>query len=197
MIPKQPRPHRAIDQPGAKNRFVRACRRVLPSRTCALAIIISALACCGCLNDHSSEESGHDGDHAGHVIPAHKPKNIHDAVSRLRDLNATISLKVGEGKTRSLIDDKTLPIALDIATWLPEIAGDSDMPEGPWSEVNARSGKLVADYEKVLAAAPSSSDLGALAAVRNADLEISGLETFLAHADPRWFDKIERKKSPP
>ena len=42
----------------------------------------------GCRGEHSPGESGHDDeDHAGHVIPAHKPKTFPDAVRRLRELN--------------------------------------------------------------------------------------------------------------
>ena len=37
---------------------------------------------------------------------------------------------------------KTLQIAMDIANWLPEIAADSDMPEGPWNKVNASPRRL-------------------------------------------------------
>src|SRR5207237_2588964 len=87
------------------------------------------------------------------VIPAHKPKAFPEAVRRLRELNDQIGRNVVQGQPGSLPDDKTLHVALDIANWLPEIAGDSDMPEPPWNEVNARSATIVADYRAVLSGA--------------------------------------------
>jgi hypothetical protein len=170
-----------------------------PSRQSALAVIVSLLALGGCVNDHSSpEESDHHEEHAGHVIPAHKPKTFPDAVRRLRVLNDSIGVMVAEGRARSLVEDKTLAVALDIATWLPEIAADSDMPESPWNEVNARSVSLVADYEKVLAGlATGDRPANAPAAVRDANQQITSLETILAGADTRWFNEKEGKDAAP
>ena len=51
----------------------------------------------------SRRAAGHDEDHVGHVIPAHKPKTFPDAVRRLRELNDQIGRIVAEGQPR-LVD---------------------------------------------------------------------------------------------
>ena len=76
-----------------------------------------------------------------------------------------------------------MQIALDIANWLPEIAADSDMPETPWNEVNARSARLVADYQDCLRATAASARVE----VEQANAEIGNLEKLLLACDPRWF----------
>jgi hypothetical protein len=151
-----------------------------------LLVAVLLFACTGCRGDQSPGESE---EHAGHLIPAHKPKDFPSAVHRLRDLNGLIASKVAQRKARSLVAEKTLPIALDIANWLPEIAADSNMPESPWNEVNDRSSALVADYQKLMEGAEindSPADASALAT--DAGATIKALETLLDSADPRWFD---------
>ena len=127
--------------------------------------------------------------HVGHVIPSHKPKDFPSAVRRLRELNDQIASKIAEGRARSLVSEETLPIALDIANWLPEIAAGCDMPEPPWDEVNARSEALVPDFQKLIAGATIDdrpADAPALAT--EASTIIKALETLLDSADPRWFE---------
>jgi hypothetical protein len=135
----------------------------------------------GCRGEHSPGEDHQD--HAGHVIPAHKPKSFPEAVLRLRELNDRLA-RVVVGGPPAAPGDRTLDIALDIATWLPEIAADSEMPEPPWDEVNARSATLVSDYRTILAAAAAGDRDHR---VRDAGEAISRLEKLLAAADPRWF----------
>ena len=148
----------------------------------------------GCGGEHSPGESGHDNeDHAGHVIPAHKPKTFPDAVRRLRELNDGLVRDLTGQQAPSSPDQKTLQIALDIANWLPEIAADSDMPEGPWNKVNAQSAAIVADYQAMLTA-KGSNDTRELVSSGKA---ISELERVLAAADPRWFGEIEKKREEP
>jgi hypothetical protein len=140
------------------------------------AVVVAALlAAAGCGGDSPGADDDHDDGHAGHVIPAHRPKTFPDAVRRLRELND----RIGRGPAR-----ETTGIALDIANWLPEIAAESDMPPGPWDEVNARSAELVSDYRTILAG-PAAGDPGAPA--RHAGEAIAGLEGILAAADGRWF----------
>jgi hypothetical protein len=193
MNTEEPLAFAAHGRTGLRDRSLGLSRRGFPWGRLALAAIACLLTLSGCRGDHSS---GVDGDqhaeHAGHIVPAHKPKTFGDAVRRLRALNETISLGVGRGEAEALVADKTLSMALDIAAWLPEIAADSDMPEAPWDEVNSRSVMLVADYQTVLAVAGSPDHAAdALAAVRDADQRISDLEKLLASADPRWFDQID------
>jgi len=147
-----------------------------------------AVACLLALPGCQGRGSPGDEDHAGHVIPAHKPKDFPSAVARLRELDGQIASKFAEGKARSLVEDRTLPIALDIANWLPEIAADSDMPETPWDRVNASSSTLVESYQKLLAGATGGpTPLDASSIIKQAGSVISSLESALASADPAWF----------
>lgn len=159
----------------------------------AIVVAVCLLPWAGCRPDHSPGEGPDHDEHAGHVIPAHKPKDFPDAVRRLRELNRTIGAKLAAGEAGSLRDGRTLPIALDIANWLPEIAADSDMPEKPWDEVNARSGALVADYQKLMAGAATD----AAAVLKDADRSVADLDRLLAGADPSWFDGTQGSARPP
>jgi hypothetical protein len=150
--------------------------------------LASLITLAGCQERHSPGEADHDDDHAGHVIPAHKPKDFPSAVAKLRVLNGQIASKYAEGKARSLVEDKTLPIALDIANWLPEIAADSDMPEAPWNQVDERSTTLIDAYQKLLdGAADTSVHADPAPVIKQADSAISGLEMILGSANPTWF----------
>ena len=153
------------------------------------------LAVAGCRGEHSpGQDGGHDQDHVGHVIPAHKPKSFPEAVRRLRELNDQIASVAARGGTAAALGDGTLNIALDIANWLPEIAAESDMPEKPWDEVNDRSAAIVADYRAILAGA-GADDAGK--PVRDAGEAISGLKKILDAADPWWFAVPEKRREEP
>jgi hypothetical protein len=138
----------------------------------------------GCHTESPPGESkGHEEEHAGHEIPAHKPRTFPDAVHRMRELNDRF-LRVGAGSQNgSTTDSKSLGIALDIANWLPEIAADSDMPEAKWNEVNDRSARLVADYQELT----SGSAADPKRELEQAKSEIGNLEKLLLACEPRWF----------
>jgi hypothetical protein len=157
----------------------------------AAVALAGVLLIVGCGGQGSPGEPGQDGeDHAGHVIPAHKPKTFPNAVRRLRELNDGLVRDLTGVDAPASSDQKTLQIALDIANWLPEIAADSDMPEGPWNKVNAQSAAIVADYQAMLTAR-GSNDARELVSSGKA---ISELERVLAAADPRWFGELEKKR---
>ena len=159
----------------------------------SLVAIVCFLALAGCRRDqHSAGEREEPEKHAGHVIPAHKAKDFPSAVRQLRELNDQIVSKIADGKARSLVAEKTLPFALDIANWLPEIAAGCEMPELPWNEVNDRSATLVAGYQKILAGATIDDHLADSHALAiEASTTIKALETLLDSADPRWFDSTK------
>ncbi len=125
------------------------CTMTLAGRTAIAAGLLAVLA--GCRGETSSGPSeGREAEHAGHVIPAHRPRTYPDAVHRLRELNDQMVLAMRGGQPARAAGAATLPVAMDIAGWLPEIAAESDMPDGPWNEVNRRSTELVTDYRKAL-----------------------------------------------
>jgi len=139
----------------------------------------------GCRGDHSpGEANGSDENHAGHVIPAHKPKTFPEAVRSLKKLNDQIVREVAAGQPGAPADEKTVHHALDVANWLPEIAADSDMPEKPWNEVNTRSAALVGDYKTVLSGVAAGNTVHAL---HDAEKEIADLASLLDASDNRWF----------
>jgi hypothetical protein len=167
-------------------------RRAIP--LVAICLIITV----GCHRDRSEENAQDHHEHVGHIIPAHKPKNFPEAIVRLRELSREIQTKVSEGKSRALLDDKTLSVAFDIANWLPEIAADSDLPKEPWDAVSDCSKTLVVDYQKLLdAAAVGTSAADSNSAAGEADRTISDLEAILARADPRWFDGPPKRRASP
>jgi hypothetical protein len=173
--------------------------RSIAARRMVVVSAFSLFVILGCRGNHdASKGRDHETEHAGHVIPAHKPKAFPGAIRRLRELDERIGRKIAEGNARALLDDKTLTMALDIANWLPEIAADSDMPEGPWNVVNSRSAAVAADYTKLLAGATTGDKAAdALSLVRDSGRAISDLESLLAGADPRWFDGNTRGKAAP
>jgi hypothetical protein len=176
----------ALGSIGCRNYdFVTGVRR-RTLRAAALAIATACLlAQLGCESESDHED---DHDHVGHVIPAHKPKDFPEAVHALRALSEQIRGKVAEGKAETLVSDQTLPHALDIAAWLPEIAADSDMPKKPWDKVSLDSGRLVPVYEAILAGAKSGDvPASARASLDDAGRTIVELEQIVADADPRWF----------
>jgi hypothetical protein len=156
-------------------------------RAFLFAAALLCLAPGGCQGDRPAGDD-HDGEHAGHVVPAHKPKDFPAAVRRLRELARTLGEGTPRGRLQALAEDRTLPIALDIATWMPEIAADSDMPEKPWDVVNAQSEALVASYKTLLGSANGTGSGDAGAAAREADRAVAALERLVGEADPRWFE---------
>jgi hypothetical protein len=165
-----------------------SCRRgEYPTYLLMAALLAPGLA--GCHSDRSTGGNRKGaGEHAGHVAPAHKPKDFPEAVRRLRALGRTINEGISRGRPGALLEDRTLPIALDVATWLPEIAADSEMPEKPWDVVNEQSKALVAAYTRLLDRANDTGPGDANLAAQDADRSVSVLDGLLADADARWFE---------
>jgi hypothetical protein len=154
------------------------------------ACLIVIAGCHGAKSPGDAHE--HEEEHAGHVIPAHKPRTFPDAVRRLRELNNQFLRDGVGGKSGSPTGPTNLEIALDIANWLPEIAADSDMPETPWNEVNARSARLVGDYQALATYAAN-----ARAEIDQANAEIGNLEKLLLAGDARWFEGTRQVAAAP
>ena len=94
-------------------------------------------------HSHSDDGDKHDHDHFhehDHVTADHRPEDFADAVESLASLNQEIATELESGDIDHA--DHAIHEILDIARWLPEIAADSDMPEGQWNEVDAHSTTL-------------------------------------------------------
>ena len=169
-----------------KTRMFAPVHRAVVASACLIVIA-------GC---HGAKSPGdvpeHEEEHAEHVIPAHKPRTFPDAVRRLRELNDQFVRDGVGGKSGSPDGPTNLEIALDIANWLPEIAADSDMPETPWNEVNARSARLVGDYQAL-----ATNAANARVEIDQANAEIGNLEKLLLACDARWFDGARKAVSAP
>jgi hypothetical protein len=154
----------------------------------AVLTLVCAVGLAGCGGGQKAEDGhdhGHDHDHehAAHVVPAHKPRTYPQAVQRLRTFQDQAGAVVRGGQAAALTRDESTAQAIDIASWLPEIAGDSDLPERSWNEVAAASSALLASYEVL--AGRRAGDVRA--AARESEQAVARLERVLAAADPRWF----------
>ena len=99
-----------------------------------LAALLAALAA-GC-----GRSSPHD-DHLEHHTPAHKPAEFSAAVREVQ--RRATALAGGDAAA----NEPDLHELLDILRWLPELAGDSDLPEADWNRVSETAGQLIALYE--------------------------------------------------
>jgi MoxR-like ATPase len=118
-----------------------ALRRTVPLLlTCSLVIV----AGCGRSAKHNTTASvgqadDDDDDHEHHV-PAHRPRDFPHAVERIRELHRAIQRALATSDREAAAAQ--LSELMDDVRWLPEIAGDSDMPEAEWNEVNRISREL-------------------------------------------------------
>lgn len=104
--------------------------------TAAMCLLV-ALACVATAGCHRA--SATDEDHLEHHVPPHKPQNLTSAIDEI------------ERRFEVLAHGREVPIAdraaqlqelVDIIRWLPEIAGDSDLPEEQWNVVDQVSEKF-------------------------------------------------------
>jgi hypothetical protein len=101
-----------------------------------LCLLLSSIVGC---HGATFEEAEH------HTI-AHKPANFPAAVDRLLALHVEIS----NNGPRAAKQLDVFSEAFDIARWLPELAADSDLEEGPWNRVQDVAGQLEAILIDVL-----------------------------------------------
>lgn len=71
-----------------------------------------------------------------HHTPAHRPADVAAAVAAVRRYHTTLL-----GADAKATDESFSEYG-DVAAWLPEIAADSDLPEQPWNELQARATQL-------------------------------------------------------
>lgn len=154
---------------------------MLASRPLRLLLLLALLlATVGCRQGQHHDHD-HDHEHAEHVDPAHRPRDFPTAVSHLIAGHEAL----GPSQPAETLES-ALAIQIDLAKWLPEIAADSEMPEGPWDRVDALASRLLALYQA------ADEHLDARQAITAAELApasplLDELRTIRDTADPAWF----------
>ena len=115
------------------------CKRqfLQPGISSAGLISLFIVAVCGCAEVPSEEH------HLEHLIPAHKPMTFQDGVLELQVR--------GDAYFHGDLTGTQHQELLDIITWLPELAADSDLSRGQWEQVRAVEQKM----QRLVAAVPS------------------------------------------
>ncbi len=107
------------------------------TRTIRVLLLLAIVA--GCRGEVVSSTEDHDPFHQhDHHIPRHRPANLASAVIRLRWRQE----RLDDEKISAFKREQLQAEFLDIIRWLPEIAGDSDLPEVQWNIVDAHSTEL-------------------------------------------------------
>ena len=158
--------------------------RSLSARLASITALTFLLTAPGCGVDHE-EDHDHDHDHAAHIDPPHWPKDFPDAVDRLLSAQKEAGDMLTAGRS-SEVRSNTMPVLYDLAKWLPEVAGDSDMPEEPWNRVNALSDRLRKIYESVLQDFQSGQSVGSNR-LAEAEPLLAELRRERDQADMSWF----------
>ena len=98
-------------------RLTVAIRRTTLATLCLIVLV-------GCHAENSpGNANGHEDDHAGHVIPAHKPRTFPDAVRRLRELNDQFLRMRLEGRP----DRRPVPRAWE-SRWISRTGSRRSLP---------------------------------------------------------------------
>jgi len=89
-------------------------------------------------DDHEHEHHHEDDHEHEHGIPDHKPKTFAEAIDSLESRWAE----------RDTWSDEAANEFLEIVSWLPEMAAQTDLKKPEWDEINAISRKLASQLEK-------------------------------------------------
>ena len=95
----------------------------------AAALCLAVVAGCGGGGDPEQEE------HAHHEFPDHRPGNYKEAVSAISQRSWELANRGGK------IGSLEFGHFVDIITWVPEMAADSDMRKADWDKANDAAGK--------------------------------------------------------
>ncbi|MDX2037638.1 MAG: hypothetical protein SFX72_13380 [Isosphaeraceae bacterium] len=156
-----------------------------PSTRLAPLLVACAAILAGCSAD---DHDDHDEDHIGHEIPAHKPRDLPQAVSSIRAL----AREFGSAPSQTPIARDRVEIAVDVARWLPEIAGDSDLPEKEWNLVNDAAIPISKAFETIAATTGDRSK-----PIAELDARIRDLEAIISRAEPAWFPEMRNGRPVP
>jgi hypothetical protein len=126
-----------------------------------------------------------------HHTPAHKP---HDLASALAALHERCSKLLKSSVSKPTDAQKELDQTRDIASWLPELAADSDLSRAEWDRINEHSKKLLQSLEEL--ARGGSADPDPRVSQR-LEIELHALDDIVGR-HPELFGKgsaIERANS--
>jgi hypothetical protein len=111
-----------------------------------------------------------------HHVPEHKPHSLHAAIDQIELRYDALA----EGEVPRAGRTARLKELVDIVRWLPELAGDTDLPEGPWNVVEQVSQQLAGLLQKA-AAGDQAGELTALAPLHSTmDAALDKLRTAAA-----------------
>ncbi|HEV7998703.1 MAG TPA: hypothetical protein VGP63_02410 [Planctomycetaceae bacterium] len=126
-----------------------------------------------------------------HHTPAHKPQDLASALAALHERCSKL-LKSSVSKPTDA--QKELDQTRDIASWLPELAADSDLSRAEWDRINEHSKKLLQSLEEL--ARGGSADPDPRVSQR-LEIELHALDDIVGR-HPELFGKgsaIERANS--
>lgn len=156
-----------------------------------IATVVLIVPAQGCRQEPGAEDG--KGEHSGHIVPAHKPRNLPDAARRLWEINIELTQSSPSRDKPASDRDALLTVAIDIASWLPEIAADCDLPETQWNTVNERS-RVIAEAYEFLKANPGSDVHKLLEPAIHAVIDLEGM---IATTDRAVFDSDPSLKLKP
>ena len=105
-----------------------------------------------------------------HHIPDHRPATYGDAVEQVKRRHAELQAKIAATTSEPL--ERDLKELIDILTWLPEIAADSELKKADWDMANGGSRKLGTFYEDIRRACQSGK--------RRGGISFQGIEPLIA-----------------
>jgi hypothetical protein len=154
-------------------------RRALFRRLAATAMALALAPLVGCPAqptaaepaEHEHERGLHDHDHH---VSEHRPRDFGEAVAALRRLHRHVFEELEEGHFDHAAEE--LSQLRDVIRWLPEIAGDSDMPEGQWNEAHAAAKRLEQIYGPLSAKVRRGERADAETAGKQAEREFAALD---------------------
>jgi hypothetical protein len=150
-----------------------------PATEATILIVALAVFCvAGC---HPAGDS-HERELLEHAEIPHKPKSFADGVDSLAHRHAAWFGLEKHGHAHTLdgrgANSHEWTELLDVARWLPELAGDTDMPEPEWNQVRAASLDLLATYQRLETARdPALLDLASAIIARLRQLVPSAKQT--------------------
>lgn len=109
-----------------------------------LILCAASLNLTGCSSAKVSESttSSEEDEHHEHAhAPAYKPKTFTQAIDEIKKQLLTIEAESDEGHLSHAREE--LALLREFIHWLPELAGDTDMAEQEWNEVQAVSQQML------------------------------------------------------